>query len=74
MIDSHALVGSCAQVGKKVHLSAGVQVGAGVGAVVGAVVGGNVGAGVGAIVGAGVILIAKLPPPAVLTSVKLPDP
>src|SRR5699024_3877820 len=27
MIDSHALVGSCAQVGKNVHLSAGVQLG-----------------------------------------------
>jgi len=27
MIDSHALVGSCAQVGRRVHLSAGVQVG-----------------------------------------------
>jgi len=27
MVDSHALVGSCAQVGKRVHLSAGAQVG-----------------------------------------------
>ena len=27
MIDSHALVGSCAQVGKKVHLSAAAQLG-----------------------------------------------
>ena len=27
MIDSHALVGSCAQVGRKVHLSAGCQIG-----------------------------------------------
>ena len=27
MIDSHALVGACAQVGRGVHLSAGVQVG-----------------------------------------------
>lgn len=27
MIDSHALVGSCAQVGRRVHLSAGAQVG-----------------------------------------------
>jgi 2,3,4,5-tetrahydropyridine-2,6-dicarboxylate N-succinyltransferase len=27
MIDSHVLVGSCAQIGKRVHLSAGVQVG-----------------------------------------------
>ena len=27
MIDSHALVGSCAQIGKRVHISAGAQVG-----------------------------------------------
>lgn len=27
MVDSHVLVGSCAQVGKRVHLSAGVQIG-----------------------------------------------
>jgi len=27
LIDSHALVGSCAQIGKRVHLSAGAQVG-----------------------------------------------
>ena len=27
MVDSHALVGSCAQIGKKVHLSAGAQIG-----------------------------------------------
>jgi 2,3,4,5-tetrahydropyridine-2-carboxylate N-succinyltransferase len=27
MIDSHALVGSCAQVGERVHLSAAVQIG-----------------------------------------------
>ena len=27
MIDSHVLVGSCAQIGARVHLSAGVQVG-----------------------------------------------
>ncbi len=27
MVDSHALVGSCAQVGKRVHLSAGAQIG-----------------------------------------------
>jgi 2,3,4,5-tetrahydropyridine-2-carboxylate N-succinyltransferase len=27
MVDSHVLVGSCAQVGKNVHLSAGVQLG-----------------------------------------------
>ncbi|HZI41428.1 MAG TPA: hypothetical protein VFD67_06975, partial [Gemmatimonadaceae bacterium] len=27
MVDSHALVGSCAQIGERVHLSAGAQVG-----------------------------------------------
>lgn len=27
MIDSHVLIGSCAQIGKRVHLSAGVQIG-----------------------------------------------
>jgi 2,3,4,5-tetrahydropyridine-2,6-dicarboxylate N-succinyltransferase len=27
MVDSHALVGSCAQIGKRVHLSAGAQIG-----------------------------------------------
>ena len=27
MIDSHALVGSCAQIGKNVHISAGTQIG-----------------------------------------------
>src|SRR5258705_4862467 len=27
MIDSHALVGSCAQIGKRVHLSAAAQIG-----------------------------------------------
>jgi len=27
MIDSHALVGSCAQIGRRVHLSAGAQIG-----------------------------------------------
>jgi len=27
MIDSHALVGSCAQIGKHIHLSAGTQIG-----------------------------------------------
>ena len=27
MVDSHALVGSCAQIGRRVHLSAGVQIG-----------------------------------------------
>ncbi|MGA2439269.1 MAG: DapH/DapD/GlmU-related protein, partial [Acidobacteriaceae bacterium] len=27
MVDSHALVGSCAQIGRRVHLSAGAQIG-----------------------------------------------
>ena len=27
LIDSHALVGSCAQLGKKIHLSAAAQIG-----------------------------------------------
>ncbi len=27
MIDSHALVGSCAQIGRRVHVSAGAQIG-----------------------------------------------
>jgi 2,3,4,5-tetrahydropyridine-2,6-dicarboxylate N-succinyltransferase len=27
MVDSHVLVGSCAQIGKRVHLSAGTQIG-----------------------------------------------
>jgi len=27
LIDSHALVGSCAQIGKRVHLSAAAQIG-----------------------------------------------
>ena len=27
MIDSHALVGSCAQIGERVHLSAAAQIG-----------------------------------------------
>ena len=27
MIDSHVLIGSCAQIGKRVHLSAGVKIG-----------------------------------------------
>ncbi len=70
MIDSHALVGSCAQVGKRVHLSAGVQIG-GVLEPIGAspvvieddcLVGGNCGIYEGtqvqsrAVIGAGVIL------------------
>jgi 2,3,4,5-tetrahydropyridine-2-carboxylate N-succinyltransferase len=27
LIDSHALIGSCAQIGKRVHVSAGAQIG-----------------------------------------------
>jgi 2,3,4,5-tetrahydropyridine-2,6-dicarboxylate N-succinyltransferase len=75
MIDSHALVGSCAQIGKRVHLSAAAQVG-GVIEPVGALpviieddvmVGGNTGLYEGAIVkaraviGAGVILTGSTP-------------
>ena len=75
MIDSHALVGSCAQVGERVHLSAGAQVG-GVLEPVGALpviieddvmVGGNCGIYEGttvrrrAVVGAGTILTASIP-------------
>ncbi len=64
MIDSHALVGSCAQVGKRVHLSAAAQLG-GVLEPVGAVpviieddvlVGGNCGVYEGTIVRAGAVL------------------
>src|SRR5439155_312030 len=66
LIDSHALVGSCAQVGKKCHLSAGAQIG-GVLEPVGALpviiedevlVGGNTGVYEGAIVGRGAVLAA----------------
>ena len=75
MIDSHVLVGSCAQIGKRVHLSAGAQIG-GVLEPVGALpviiedevlVGGNCGVYEGTIVrngavlGAGVILTASTP-------------
>jgi 2,3,4,5-tetrahydropyridine-2-carboxylate N-succinyltransferase len=75
MIDSHALVGSCAQIGKRVHLSAGAQIG-GVLEPVGTlpviieddvVVGGNCGVYEGTIVrgravlGAGVILTGSTP-------------
>ena len=75
MIDSHVLVGSCAQVGKRVHLSAGAQIG-GVLEPVGnlpvvieddVVVGGNCGIYEGAIVrgraviGAGVVLTGSTP-------------
>jgi len=75
LIDSHALVGSCAQVGKRVHLSAGAQLG-GVLEPVGArpviveddvVVGGNCGIYEGAIirrravVAAGVVITGSTP-------------
>ncbi len=64
MIDSHALVGSCAQIGKHVHLSAGAQIGGvlePVGAMPvivedGAVVGGNCGVYEATIVGAEAVL------------------
>jgi 2,3,4,5-tetrahydropyridine-2-carboxylate N-succinyltransferase len=73
MIDSHVLVGSCAQVGRDVHLSAAVQVGGvleppGARPVVvedGAFVGGGGGlyegvvVGRGAVIGAGVILTGQ---------------
>ena len=75
MIDSHALVGSCAQVGERVHLSAGSQVG-GVLEPVGSMpvvieddvfIGGNCGIYEGtivkrrAVIGAGVILTGSTP-------------
>lgn len=75
MIDSHALVGSCAQIGKRVHLSAGAQIG-GVLEPVGSMpviieddvlVGGNCGVYEGtivrrgAILGAGTILTGSTP-------------
>ena len=75
MIDSHVLVGSCAQVGKRVHLSAGAQIG-GVLEPVGnlpvvieddVVVGGNCGIYEGtivrgrAVIGAGVVLTGSTP-------------
>ncbi len=75
MVDSHALVGSCAQIGKRVHLSAGCQIG-GVLEPVGAVpviieddvlVGGNCGiydgtlVQVGAVIGAGTIITGSIP-------------
>ena len=75
MIDSHALVGSCAQIGERVHLSAGVQIG-GVLEPVNAspviieddvIVGGNCGiyegavVREGAVIGAGVILTRSTP-------------
>jgi 2,3,4,5-tetrahydropyridine-2-carboxylate N-succinyltransferase len=75
LIDSHALVGSCAQVGKAVHVSAGAQIG-GVLEPVGALpvivedaalVGGNTGIYEGvivksrAVIGAGTILTGSTP-------------
>lgn len=75
LIDSHALVGSCAQIGRRVHVSAGAQIG-GVLEPVGALpviiedevlVGGNTGIYEGAIVrpraviGAGTILTGSTP-------------
>jgi len=75
MIDSHALVGSCAQVGKRVHLSAASQIG-GVLEPVGSMpvvveddvfIGGNCGiyegtiVKRGAVIGAGVILTGSTP-------------
>jgi len=75
MLDSHVLVGSCAQVGKRVHLSAGVKLG-GVLEPIGSLpviieddvfVGGNCGiyGGViieqGAVIGAGTVITDKTP-------------
>jgi 2,3,4,5-tetrahydropyridine-2-carboxylate N-succinyltransferase len=75
LIDSHALIGSCAQVGKRVHVSAGAQIG-GVIEPVGAIpviiedevlVGGNTGIYEGAVIksraviGAGTILTGSTP-------------
>jgi 2,3,4,5-tetrahydropyridine-2-carboxylate N-succinyltransferase len=75
MIDSHVLVGSCAQIGERVHLSAGVQIGGVLEPINAApvivendvVVGGNCGVYEGTIVrsravlGAGVILTRGTP-------------
>jgi 2,3,4,5-tetrahydropyridine-2-carboxylate N-succinyltransferase len=75
MVDSHALVGSCAQIGRRVHLSAGAQIG-GVIEPVGALpviveddvlVGGNTGIYEGAVIksraviAAGVVLTGSTP-------------
>ena len=75
MVDSHALVGSCAQIGKRVHLSAGAQIG-GVLEPIGnvpvvieddVVVGGNCGIYEGtivrsrAVIGAGVVITGSTP-------------
>ncbi len=64
LIDSHALVGSCAQIGERVHLSAGVQIGGVLEPINAApviieddvIVGGNSGVYEGAIVRAGAVL------------------
>jgi len=75
MVDSHALVGSCAQIGDRVHLSAGVQIGGVLEPINAtpvivesdAVVGGNCGVYEGTIVraravlGAGVVLTRGTP-------------
>lgn len=75
MIDSHALVGTCAQIGRDVHLSAAAQIGgviepAGAAPVIiedGAFVGGGSGiyegvrVGTRAVIAAGVILTATTP-------------
>jgi 2,3,4,5-tetrahydropyridine-2-carboxylate N-succinyltransferase len=75
MIDSHALVGSCAQIGKRVHLSAAAQIGGVLEPVNAApviieddvLVGGNCGVyegtlvRAGAVLGAGVILTRSTP-------------
>jgi 2,3,4,5-tetrahydropyridine-2,6-dicarboxylate N-succinyltransferase len=75
MIDSHVLVGSCAQIGERVHLSAGAQIGGVLEPINAApvvieddvVVGGNCGVyegtvvRVGAVLGAGVILTRGTP-------------
>jgi 2,3,4,5-tetrahydropyridine-2-carboxylate N-succinyltransferase len=75
LVDSHALVGSCAQVGRRVHISAGAQIG-GVIEPVGAIpviieddvlIGGNTGIYEGAVIktraviGAGTILTGSTP-------------
>ncbi len=75
LVDSHALVGSCAQVGRRVHISAGAQIG-GVLEPVGAIpviieddvlVGGNTGIYEGAVIktraviGAGTVLTGSTP-------------
>jgi 2,3,4,5-tetrahydropyridine-2,6-dicarboxylate N-succinyltransferase len=66
VVDSHALVGSCAQIGARVHLSAAAQIGgvlepvnaAPVVIEDGAIIGGGCGVYEGTIVGAGAVLAA----------------